>query len=231
MDNDSNIIHIWELPEKTNDINKSKDYTVIHDGVSLKKIVFEKLYDYFNQNYKVDNMEMLFETLFGKENQRYEEMYTKLDGSIDSYNEVIQNFVNKFATNRDDIRQLERDTTQIGLDIENILKSFKRISNKNIVLSDDLEMIGDSLSETSSQNKEDTTTLSDIKSLASSSNSLKDDIEKTNSHISKSINTIPDQINNSVDIKSQMITENINIVYDKFLAIFDYYKHIHDEEL
>ena len=48
MENESNIIHIWELPEKTDNIDKANNFTIIHDGVNLKKVTLQKLYEYFN---------------------------------------------------------------------------------------------------------------------------------------------------------------------------------------
>lgn len=231
MDNDNGIIHIWELPDKINDINKTKDYTVIHDGSTLKKIVFEKLYEYFNQNYKVNNMITFFETLFGNENERLEELYTNLDGSLETYEDIIKNFIDEFTVNKDNIRQLERDTNQNSIDIENILKSFKNISNRNNWLSDDFEITNNSVASLNSQNNININNTSNVYDLSTTVGFIKSDIENTHSSISKSINNVSKDINTRVDEDGQILTKNINDVYDKFLAIFDHYKHIHDEEI
>ena len=67
-------VHIWQLPEKIDDIDKLINYSIIDDG-SVKKVKIEKLYEYFNQDYKVENINNYFEESIDSINKEYNPQY------------------------------------------------------------------------------------------------------------------------------------------------------------
>ena len=230
MDNEIVQVHIYELPEKTDNIDKVNDYTIIHDGIELKKISIEKLYEYFNQDYKIDNTVLFFETLMSNENKRYEKMYDKLELSIEEYKDIIVKFIEKFLTNRGKLRELETNINKKDFEIEDITKSFEIIGQKHSTLSGEFELLSMRTSLIETADMSCSISISELNDSVDTINIDKTEIENNNEYISSSVKNVSKEIDTDVKEKAELLTENINNEYDKILAILDYYHHIHDEE-
>lgn len=230
MDN-KNKIHIWELPEKTDSIDKDNDYTIIHDGVELKKVLIKKLYDYFNQDYKIDNTVLFFETLMNKENVKYNELYESLENSIESYYNIIQLLSENFASNRDKIRELEMLTNQMNFDIESILKSFNNKSDEYFNLDKTIRELKSMISKLKRKYENVDENITKLNNPINTIEIDKSKIKSNNSEITKSLDEISEDINSQVIEKGESLLKNINEAYDRIVSIIDYYHHIHDTEI
>lgn len=230
MDNENIQVHIWELPEKTDDIDKVNDYTIIHDGVELKKVAIEKLYEYFNQDYKIENTVLFFETLMSHEDKRFEELYDKLELSIEEYREIIKKIIEKFLTNRGKLRELETNINKKDFEIEDITKSFESIGQKHSTLSDEFKLLDTRVSLVEAADMSCDISISELNDSADTINTDKVEVENNTEYISSSVKNVSKEIDTDIKEKDQILTENINNLYDKIISILDYYHHIHDEE-
>ena len=230
MDNNEVVkVHIWELPEKTDEIDKANNYTIIHDGVELKKVAIEKLYEYFNQDYKIENVVLFFETLMSNENKRLEELYEKLELSIEEYKEIVIKLIEKFLINRGKLRELETNTNKIDFDIEDITKSFESIGNKHSKLLGYFEDFGDNISEIETINESTEEVITKTNESVSKIISDKAEIEINNEYISSSVKKVSEDIDTQFKEKGELLIKNINDEYDRIVSIIDHYHHIHDK--
>lgn len=228
----SNIIkiHIWELPEKVNNVDKSNEYAIVHDGV-LRKIKIERLYEYFNQDYKVDNIVKYFEEIMYSFNKEYDPKYITLELSITYYEKLVNELVEKFKINRNDIRRLESISSKLDIDSKELEREFDFIDEKQLVLLLNLTNFLDIVSE---MNKTNSSNSKDIDDLNEEVQTLINDSEDSRNFLSDStirINDINNHINEDASNKKETLLKNINDEYDKIVKIVDYYHHIHDKEI
>ena len=221
-----NKIHIWELPEKTNSIDKDKDYTIVHDGTNLKRVNFNRIYNYFNQDYKIENTVKYFEVLLETEGKRYESLYSELELALDKYNETIEDLSIKFSNNRNKIRECEFIQNQMDNDINSLSKSFESIKNDFSTISTDLNDMSNNISNLKSNNDEIDSTISSLYYYTDSIESDIPKIKEDHEYIINTSNIISSNIKKEVNDNSEILTKNINDVYDKIVAIIDHYHHI-----
>ena len=225
MENENIQVHLWELPEKTDEIDKANDYTIIHDGVELKRVAIEKLYEYFNQDYKIENTVLFFETLMSNEDKRYEELYSKLDLSIEEYKEIIKKLIEKFLSNRGKIRELETNTNQMDYEIEYLTKSFESIEAKHASLANYFNLFNEKVSYVDSNVKNHDNMISKMDTSTSTIERHKSAINSTNSYISEAVSNVSEDIDAQIYDKGEALTKSINDSYDKIVSIIDYYHH------
>lgn len=218
-------IHIWELPEKDNEIDKVNDYIIIHDKGALKKISVEKLYEYFGQDYKIENIVKYFNVLLETENKRYESLYSELETSLDSYDEIVEVLERKFAENGDDLRSLETTINKIHFDMEGISNAFKNMESKSSNISNEMKSINDNVSVL----KDIDSQLNGVESKINGSlNTIKNSISTINSNsddINDIIESLPNNIETNLNLKHKNLSKNINDEYAKIVAIIDDYHH------
>lgn len=228
MDNEIIKIHIWELPEKTDAIDKSNDYTLIHDGKSLKKISIEKLYEYFGQDYKIENLVKYFETLLETENKKYEPLYYELESSTNSYTEIIQIFQDSFADNKNKIRDIEASLNYMNRDSNDLLDFFKILEASFIDLNDNLIVLRSDITNIESRTDIVTNDIIKLNDSVYNMNNMKDDVTSNNSSIVDSVVRISNNINTEIDNRGEELSKNINDAYDTIVSIIDKYHHIHE---
>lgn len=221
-------VHIWQLPEKTNNIDKSTSYMIINDGYT-KKILIEKLYEYFNQDYKTENTVKYFEDFIQKFDDEYRNQYPSLELSLDKYEVIVKELIKKFKTNRDNIRELETIFSSLSVDIQDIIEIFSNIKDDHSIL----HSIFDTLNNRNNIIKSnDFQNSKDIKELNDSILELEEnaDIISTNdTNIQKQVEVLKNSISNISDDKKNILLKNIESEYDKIIAIVDYYHHTHDQ--
>ena len=225
--NDIIKVHIWQLPEKINNINKKREYAMIHDGSSLKKVTMERLYEYFNQDYKSENLIRYFDEVLNSLDQEYQLSYSTLDISLSDYENIVKELQEKFKVNRDDIRRLEVIINKLDKDISSFIV-FEDINNRCLLLISTLDNFSiklnemkitanKSIMETDSLNNDSSTLLNTISDLENSYISMVD-----------KVNDIKETEESYLENSKETLLKNINDEYDKILAIVDHYHHIHD---
>lgn len=222
---DNNKIHIWELPEKLNNIDKSHEYTMVHDGFNLKKVTMKKLHKYFSQNYKIDNMTKYFDVLLETENKRYESLYSELESSLTSYSKTVDEFVEKFDSNRDKIRELETMSNQAYNNMDELSKSFENIKNEFDGLTDIFEEYRNTISQIYNLNGDVNTYITKINESITSIKSIIPVLENDNVSLAEDAIRASNAITSNIRIKGEELTKKINSEYDKILAIIDHYHH------
>lgn len=228
--NDIIKVHIWQLPEKNNEINKPNEYTIIHDKYTLKKVKISKLYEYFTQDYKINNVVKYFENMLQSIDNEYNEKYSLLELSIDEYEKIVEDLAEKFNKNKEDILDFEVRSKKVELSIKDFKESFNDINNKISILDSTLDSFNSVISKLQSefigmynniiilQNR--------IKDMQNTASNLYSNSEKMNNKI----HDIKNSIDTDVDTKKLQLIQNINSEYDKILAIIDYYHHIHESD-
>ncbi len=223
-------VHIWQLPEKIDDIDKLINYSIIDDG-SVKKVKIEKLYEYFNQDYKVENINNYFEESMDSINKEYNPQYFSLEIALKDYEILVQELVEKFKMTRNKIRKVQTILTSSIQDTNDIEGVFEDTDNKLSILLLTLNNFSDIVLKLKTIIN---TNSKDIESLNDSVNKL---IENTEALIEDSSNMKTkienNKINEDVYINNRKGTliNKINSEYDKILAIIDYYHHIHDNDV
>lgn len=226
-----NDIHIWELPEKTDDIDKIKDITMVHDNITLKKVIYDKLYEYFSQDYKIDNLDRYFDLLIKEEDDKFRVIYLSLSDRIYYYSDIIDDLVNKFNTNKDNIRSIETRINKMGNDIVILDGSFENFKSKLSDLIDKVNELKEVLLKLDFRyNVYIIKYINHCNDISSKINSDIQKIENNHKEISDTISEVSDIVNAEIPDKRKEMTDIINSEYDKILAIIDYYHHIHDHD-
>lgn len=221
-------VHIWELPEKTSNIDKSNEYTIVHDGYT-KKVKLEKLYEYFIQDDKMNNLVKYFEDYMYSLNKEYEPKYSVLEISLKDYETLVKELQDKFKVNRNNIRTLETMSIQLDNSIEDITQIFEDIDNRSVLLLSTLENFSIKIYNMTIKSRNNgrdiekldeniSTLINDTSQLYINNGSMKDQLANIKSNTDKNI-----------DSKKDIILKNISSEYDKILAIIDYYNHVHDK--
>lgn len=220
-------IHIWQLPEKTTNIDKDSDYTMIHDGLALKKVTMQKLYEYFNQDFKAENLIRYFNETLTSIDEEYQSKYSVLEVSLTEYGEIVKQLQEKFRINRNNISKLASLSNQLDEGINDLI-IFEDIDNDySILLSslNDFSTVINSIKNSVSNHTKDINTLNNsVKVLSETAT----DIENNNNTMTERINTIKQNQEAHLESSKETLIKNINNEYDKILAIIDYYHHIHD---
>lgn len=224
-------IRIWQLPEKSDDIDKSNDLSMIHDGTTLKKLKMEKLYDYFNQDYKVEDIVDYFKDEMQFIDENYQKQYELMDKSLHDYEEVVKELQANFKTNEDNIRELEELVWDNEFDLKNLATIFPQINDMSDTLSSIFKSFDGLVSIADRNIKVES---SDVKSLKSDVSTLENDT----SQLYSNCDSMRDQLKNieetedkDLSIKKETLKRNINDEYDKILSIVDHYHHIHTDDI
>lgn len=223
-----NKVHIWELPEKTDEIDKDNTYTLVHDGSEPKKVLITKLYEYFNQDYKTENIALFFETLLNNYESEYDESYDKLSESIFSYAEKVKKLSEDFIANKDGIRDLQYKTNKISTDIEAIIKSFNDINNIHFDLDKDIHDLKRDFSSLEGRYYTVGNNIACQEPIISSIKLDKSKIKSDTSYVARNVGEISEDIETQIEEKGTELIKNINDAYDSIVAIIDHYHHIHE---
>lgn len=222
-------VHIWQLPEKTTNIDKSSEYTIIHDGAALKKVSMQNLYEYFNQDFKSENLIRYFNETLTSLNEEYQPKYSTLELSLDEYEILVKELQEKFRVNRDNISRLSSLLNQLDKDINDLI-IFEDIENDySILLSNlnDLSVLFNDIKNSVSNHTEDIDTLNEsVTNLTDIATVL----TNQNTSTLHRINQIKQRQETNIESSKETLLKNINDEYDKILAIIDYYHHIHDSK-
>lgn len=220
-------IHIWELPEKINNIDKLKEYMMVHDGSALMKISAEKLYKFFNQDYKIDNAEKFFNDIIESTDKEYDPKYIALTFSTDKYEEWVKELSDKFKNNKNNLIRLRMSMNEL-ININDGIDSFIKDINKRYVIfrvfvSDNLKMVNELISS-------DVTNSEEIKKIINDSNELLElssQLYINSGSMKEQLSSISDYVTSDVSDKKEFLLNKINSEYDRIVSIIDYYHHIH----
>lgn len=219
-------VHIWQLPEKVGEVNKDNEYAIIHDGYTLKKIVLTKLYEYFNQDYKIDNIIKYFEDLMKTYNEQFEVKYTNLELSLDEYETLVNELTNKFESDKDRIRDVESRFIILHNDMKDLDETFKTIDIKQQNLSDTFGSFSVIITNLSSFFIGKYTEVIELYERVDDINNDIHSIKNNIKNIENKVDTVSAIIDTDVESKKNIFIKNVNAEYDKILNILDHYHHI-----
>lgn len=225
--NDVIKVHIWQLPEKTTNIDKSSEYTMIHDGLALKKVSMQKLYEYFNQDYKAENLIRYFDETLISLDEEYELKYSTMELSLSEYEILVKELQEKFKVNRDNIGRLETIINQLDKDIDGLI-IFEDIENDHSILLstlNDFSNIVNDIKNTVTNHTNDINILNDNVEVLSNTAT---ELDNNHTILVDRVNKIKQNEETHLETSKETLIKNINDEYDKILAIIDYYHHIHD---
>lgn len=220
-------VHIWQLSEKITNINKSSEYTMIHDGSALKKVTMQKLYEYFNQDFKAENLIRYFDETLVSLDEEYQAKYSLLEISLTKYEKLVKQLQEKFKVNRDNISKLASLSNQLDEGINDLI-IFEDIDNDYSILLSSLNNFStviNSIKNSVSNHTKDINTLNNSVKVLSNTSTV---IENNNNTMAERINSIKQNQEAYLENSKETLIKNINDEYDKILAIIDYYHHIHD---
>lgn len=222
---DNKELHIYQLPEKTNNVNKLNTYTLIHDNNALKKVNLNLLYEFFNQDYKIENIVKYFEGKLDKYNEEYELLYESFEESLKIFDGIIETLNNKFTINSANLRSCINRSASIDNTMKVIETAFDDIVNKIHKLQLQLEELS--------------IKIYGIKTLINNNNDSLNNIKNDHNEMIENISqlylnfgSIKDQISHIKDIsdkdiedKKEILTQNIHKAYDDIVTIVRYYHH------
>ena len=226
MDNKEIKIHIWELPEKVNDVNKSKEYFIIYDS-DLKKIRAEKIYDFFIQNYKMENLAQVIEEKIIKFSDEYNSKYIELDLSINRYEEWVRELSAKFKDNHDRIIKIEMSMRDIINSNNNMNELLIDINKRCILLEVFFKDNSDIINENILSGSNDNENLEELKTKVNELLNTSSQISTNNDMIKEQISSIKKNTQEDILDKSISLKNRIESEYDRIVSIIDYYHHIH----
>lgn len=226
MDNKEIKIHIWELPEKVNDVNKSKEYFIIYDS-DLKKIRAEKIYDFFIQNYKMENLAQVIEEKIINFSDEYNSKYIELDLSINRYEEWVRELSAKFKDNHDRIIKIEMSMRDIINSNNNMNELLIDINKRCILLEVFFKDNSDIINENILSGSNDNENLEELKTKVNELLNTSSQISTNNDMIKEQISSIKKNTQEDILDKSISLKNRIESEYDRIVSIIDYYHHIH----
>ena len=201
-------IHIWELSEKTDNVN-TDDLILIHDNISLKKTNISKLFEYLRQEHKIESTIAYFENKLKSINDRYNILYSSLEIHLDDLETVVQLLEDKFNINKNNIRSIETSMNKLYKSIVSTSKSFDSMNNDNAILSETLHDFSTVIADLESQAINNSTSLSRVDSkLNDLQNSYTQLYDNTQS-ISDQIEKIKEIITTGNDNKKDELIQNI----------------------
>ena len=129
-------VHIWQLPIKDNNINKQNDYSVVH-STNTKKIKMQKLYEYFNQDDKIESVSENIQSILTDKDEEYDLVYKTFQLSLNEYENTISELQDRFVVNRNNIRNLESMSSYIDINNNNVITTLEDADSKyyNIFIS------------------------------------------------------------------------------------------------
>lgn len=221
-------IHIWELSEKTDDVNKDEDLFMVHDNISLKKVHVSKLFDYLRQDQKLDNTIAYFDNRFNKLNTKYDSYYSSITVSFNEYEEIVNELKEKFEKDKNDIRVLENSIGKLSNLVIEVRTGFKTIRDKNDILSETLNNFSILLSSLRVSSNKNRINLNNLDSFLDNITTRCSLVKNNNIKIQERIDKVKDIITNQNDDKKDEMISIIESKYDRVLSILDYYHHIHE---
>ena len=223
-----NNIHIWELPEKLNDIDKSTEYTIVHDGAVLKKVTLEKIFDYFSQDYKMDNLVRYFNVLMETGDKWYEELNEELSLSIDNYNRTIEILTDNFEEDKNKLRTVITSINQLGFDILELSNTYEYRRTTFAEMSEILDTTDEIQSDMEERMRLTEESVKTIKTLQSEASAPVKEITDNISKAKEFFSGLEDNIYEKITEESKKFTKKINEEYDKIINIFKYYHYIEE---
>ena len=224
-------LHIWQLSEKIDSIDRDNDIIMIHDRYALKKTSIKNLFEYLNQDYKVDSTVAFFEKQMKDFDDKYNVLYASLEVSLDEYDEIIEELEAKFTTNRDNIRALETDMNKMYNTLISIDTDMKTVDNKQSILFDTLNNFSAILTDLDKRLTDAGSTLDEYDNRIDEITDLYTEIASNTQSLETKIEDLQESITADNSDKSNELLNKINSEYDKILAILDYYHHIHEDFL
>lgn len=222
-------VHIWELPEKINDIDKSNDYGIIHDGLSLKKFKMSKLYDYFNQDYKIENTVLFFDNEMDSYNKEYTIRSNDLDKSLIEYEKIVNDFKDKFNTNRTNLRNQETILNGISSSLNNTHQFFLDINKQCKTLSSYFKDFNTEMDSIKLENKNDYNDIENVSNIVSSINESYDELENNSNDMKVQMNDTETELENNICDKKEELKKSIDDGYNKIMNIISYYHQAGDD--
>lgn len=224
---DKQRIHIWQLPEKTDNIDKSNSIMMIHDSFSLKKIAAYQLYEYMNQDYKIDIIIQYFEDELNKIADTHKEYYETCEEFLINYEKIVKEFQKKFKDNEDNIRELDRRINKLSSNNMDIVNTFNTIENKFDILLETISNFKSKVSELKSQSDEDAKNIKHINQDVSNLTEIASQIYINSGSMRDQITNIRNNQEKTLDNNENTLSKKMQDEYDRILAIIDYYHHIH----
>ena len=168
-----------------------------------------------------------FDLLLELDNIRYSAFYFKLDESTEFYEKIVKNLYDKFIINRDDIRSLETSINQISTDISILTKSQSNLKSKFSKLHEKIDELNTITDNIKNRNTDVMDIAEDLVTTSEIINSDKEEIASDNVYIKASISRISNHEDQQLHDKAELLSNNINIAYDKIVSIIDKCHHDH----
>lgn len=220
-------VHIWQLPEKIDDIDRENDYTIINDG-STKKVSIKKLYEFFNQDYKIENIEKTITRELENLDKKFNPRYFLLELSIKKYDSMIKKLEDKFSVNKVNLRRVEGISGQLDSNIDGIINTFEIIDNKCVILLSTLENFTSVVLDIEEDVFKNSNEVNNLKINVNTLIEDTNNVEIDSQDISVRINDLKEFVDEHLQDEKETLINKINNEYDKILAIVDYYHHIHE---
>lgn len=221
-------IHIWQLSEKTDKLDSENDIMMVHDRYALKKTSIKKLFEYFNQDYKVDSTIAYFDKQMKDIDDKYLVSYGVVETSQDQYESTSEELSNKFMVIKENIHEIEVSMNKMYSVIVSIEKGLPTLENRESDLFEALWTLSSNLVNLEERLDSVLNTLNEYDSLLDEKTNEYIQLESDTNSVYTKIEEITEHINSNKNNKTHEIIQKINSEYDKILAILDYYHHIHE---
>lgn len=228
MSLNNNQIHIWQLPEKDGTVDKSKEYAMVHDGRALKKVILEELYQYFSQQYKIDSTIEYFDSVMNSINKKYEPLYSSLELTLDEYEEIVYKLKREFTNNENNIRDLERDSNQLSAGIIDVTNNLNSIEDRRFKVFNSFNNYENATSDIKLKNIDARIRIDEINDSYNQSKENYDVLNASTQEAKIDIETVPETVDNALELTQTILLEEITQAYDKIINIIDHYHHPHE---
>lgn len=228
---DNMQLHIWQLSEKTDSIDRDNDIVMIHDKYALKKTSLKNLFEYFNQNYKVESTVAYFENIINNFDEKYSVYYGNMEIELTKYEEIVDELSEKIIINENKIRSIETDINKLYSTIVAIDNNLKSVNSKEPVIFEALWRYSGNLINLSNQTTDMYNTLIDYSKHIEEAAKVYEHYKSNIENVYPEIDDIKNNINSNNNEKSKELLDLVNSEYDKILSIIDYYHHIHEQRL
>lgn len=222
-------LHIWQLEEKTDSVDRDKDVIMVHDKYALKKASLKKLFEYLNQDYKIESTIAFFDNQMKIFDDKYYIYYALLEVSLNEYDKILEDLESKFTLVRDKIREVETNMNIMYKTIITIDNNLKLSDNKHSILFDTLNSFNSIINDLDKRLDSANRTLNEYENTISEVSDEYIALHDDSIIIESKIETIKESIKLSSSTKTNELLHKIYSEYDKVLSILDYYHHIHDK--
>lgn len=223
---DNDIIHIWQLPSKDDNISKFNSYIIIHHNKITYKINVQNLFNHFIDNEKINKMRREMEAIIDTLDETYIDKYTALEHELDEQKELVElvsddisseydNYITELSQSyeilKSIVQELDRDIRSTWDNYNEIREDYSRLIHEtNLVNNSDngASLIGNINDRIINIDNDSTVLLKEYERL------------------SDNINISCDNINEGITSKEQEFIDIMNSECDKIIDIIDHYHHI-----